>query len=180
MPGKGQQHEKPIISITPSSNELPPATPEFIQKEVQKSEFSNQFDEKPSEIAARLRREEEEKNGQQEPMEEELQRPSEPAQQLPVQRNQVPMEIEMNSVVMEPEKAKSSPTKVQTPVQVAQKAEAPPKVDVTSGTATYASPAKSSPPKVQKTPERNKEEEKDELDDIMSGLAVAAGSTGKS
>ena len=113
-------------------------------------------------------------------MEEELQRTSEPAQQLPVQSNPVPMEVEVNNVVMGQEKSKPSPTKVQTLVQVAPKAEAPPKVDVTSGTATCPSPAKASPPKAQKTPERMKEEEKDELDDIMSGLAVAAGSGGKS
>jgi hypothetical protein len=70
MPAKGQ----PIISITPSSNELPPATPEFIHKEVQKPEFSNQFDEKPSEIAERIKKEEEERNVQQM----EIERPIEP------------------------------------------------------------------------------------------------------
>jgi hypothetical protein len=105
MPEKGQHQEKPLISITPNSNELPPATPEFIPKEVQKSESPNQFDEKPSEIAARLQREAAERNEQQEPMEEEPQKPIEPVQAKPE-----PMEIEEKIAVAEPEKSKPSPT----------------------------------------------------------------------
>jgi hypothetical protein len=41
---------------------LPPATPEFIPKEISRNEFQNQFDEKPSEIAAKIKREEDEMN----------------------------------------------------------------------------------------------------------------------
>ena len=47
-----------MISITPNSNDLPPATPDFLPKEVQKNDAV--FEEKPSEIAERLRKEQEE------------------------------------------------------------------------------------------------------------------------